>query len=194
LAFRRGFKTEAERLALELRSELDIDIVDPFDPVHLAKHLRIPVLSFSDVQGADPQAVRHLTSGPGRTAVSAVTIYVDKYRRVILYNEAHASTRLVSTLGHELSHVVLEHEPEGAPVDGRRDWDSRQEEEATWLAGCLLIPRDAALGAARQGLTDAAVSARFGTSLALAKMRMNGTGARQQVDNEISARRRSWRH
>jgi Zn-dependent peptidase ImmA (M78 family) len=142
---------------------------------------------------ADHHAIRHLTVGIGRGEVSAVTIYVDDYRRVILFNPAQASTRMVSSLGHELSHVVLEHEPERPLVSGRREWDGMQEEEASWLAGCLLIPQEAALAAARQGMTDGDVSEAFGTSLALARMRMNGTGVRRQAGHESAARQRRWR-
>jgi hypothetical protein len=47
-------------------------------------------------------------------------------------------TEQTSNLAHELSHILLEHEP--TPVsnaDGKRYWNSEMEEEATWLGGAF---------------------------------------------------------
>ena len=46
---RRGFKTEAEALAKEVRAELGLAKLDCLDPHQLARHLEIPVVGLSDL-------------------------------------------------------------------------------------------------------------------------------------------------
>jgi hypothetical protein len=45
---RQGFKTEAKRLALELRAEIGLDAHAPFDPYGFASEYGIPVVQLSD--------------------------------------------------------------------------------------------------------------------------------------------------
>ena len=166
--FRHGFKAEAERIALELRAELNLGADGPLDPGALAKHLCVPIRTLRDLASVARDDVRHFL-GRGRSAFSAATIYVSRFKRLIITNPAHATTRQMSSLCHELSHIALDHEAE-APlnVGGGRAWNGTQEKEADWLAGCLLIPNDAAHAAARAGRTDEEVAATFGVSRALA--------------------------
>lgn len=178
--FRHGFKAEAERIALELRLELTIGAYGRLDPAVLAEHLCIPVLTLHDLQAAAPEAVQHF-AGRARSAFSAVTISIDRYRRAIVTNPFHAPTRQMSSVCHEVSHIVLEHQGE-TPLNisgsGGRSWNGAQEREADWLAGCLLIPQGATHAAARTGRSDEEMAKAFGVSLALATWRMNATGAR----------------
>jgi Zn-dependent peptidase ImmA (M78 family) len=97
----------------------------------------------------------------------------------------------MNSLCHELSHIVLEHESE-TPVsrDVGRAWNGPQEREADWLAGCLLIPQDAAHAAARAERTDDEVAVAFGVSKALASWRMRMTGARIRAQRLGQIRRR----
>ena len=175
----RGFKAEAERIALELRRELKIGLSARLEPLVLAHHLLVPVITLTDLRLADPACVRRFLVGPGRGEFSAATLYVSTYRRVVVVNPAHSDGRQVSSLCHELAHIVLGHESEmPLSVRGGRDWNPQQEGEADWLAGCLLIPADAAANAARRALDNEAVAACFGVSVPMAAMRMNATGAR----------------
>lgn len=48
---RRGFKTEAKRLALELRLEIGLDAHAPFDPYAFALEYGILVVQLSDLDG-----------------------------------------------------------------------------------------------------------------------------------------------
>jgi Zn-dependent peptidase ImmA (M78 family) len=85
----------------------------------------------------------------------------------------------MSSVCHEISHIVLEHEAEGPqPFSGGRAWNGTQEREADWLAGCLLIPLAATRAAARDGRSDVTVADMYGVSQELAAWRMNATGAR----------------
>jgi IrrE N-terminal-like domain len=177
-AFRRGFKAEAERVVTELREELGIGPRGRLDPNALAKHLCVPVLTLHDLAHRARDDVRHFL-GRGRSVFSAATIQVSRFKRVIITNPAHAATRQLSSLCHELSHIVLDHEAEvPLNISGGRDWNGAQEREADWLAGCLLIPHEAAHAAARDGQTDDDVAQAFDVSRALATWRMRMTGAR----------------
>lgn len=179
--FRRGFKTEAERLALSLRAELGLGVTDRLDCNTLAGHLEIPVISLQDLRhhGASSQSVSRLM---GRTSgFSALTIR-EGTRRLIVYNPRHPPTRRANSVVHEVSHVVLEHPPAPALGEGGcRYWDSRLEDEADWQAAALLVPRDGAFAWLRAGggLSDGA--GHFGVSLALFRWRVNMTGVARQL-------------
>ncbi|HVZ71214.1 MAG TPA: ImmA/IrrE family metallo-endopeptidase [Polyangia bacterium] len=177
MALRRGFKAEAERIALELRDEIQIGPHGPIEPLRLAEHLSVPVCTLLDLAEKAPEAVQHLT-GRGRATFSAATIYLSRTVRAIIINPAHSLARQLNSLCHELSHIVLDHEP-GDPLQGvdGREWNPDHENEADWLAGCLLLPDEAALAAARMGRSVTEVAAIFGVSEALATWRMNATGA-----------------
>ena len=54
---RRGFKTEANRMAREVRKELSLSPTSPLDVWALAKHLGIPVRPLSDFHEEAPLAV-----------------------------------------------------------------------------------------------------------------------------------------
>lgn len=62
-----------------------------------------------------------------------------------------------------------------------RTHNREQEDEANWLAGCILLPRDALLQIRRLGLTDAQVCTEYGVSLAMFRFRINATGVDVQV-------------
>jgi hypothetical protein len=176
--FRRGFKTLAEKIALEFRSELGIGAHGRLDPASLADHLCIPILTLQDLLPSAVAAVHHF-AGRARSVFSAVTIHVGRHRRAIVINPFHAPTRQMSSVCHEISHVVLEHEAETPlNINCGRSWNGVQEREADWLAGCLLVPSEATRAAAHAGRSDDQVAQAFGVSRSLATWRMNATGAR----------------
>jgi Zn-dependent peptidase ImmA (M78 family) len=106
---------------------------------------------------------------------------------VILFNDANSDGRQNSDVAHELAHGLLLHEPKQAIVNGCRLYDATEEDEASWLSGCLLVPRDAALVVASSGQAMALAAQRFGVSTKMMEWRINSTGARRQAD---AARRR----
>jgi Zn-dependent peptidase ImmA (M78 family) len=59
-------------------------------------------------------------------------------------------------------------------------YDKEQEEEADWLAGVLLLPRDALVDVQRRGMPDEAVIARYGVSKRMYTYRMSMTGVSRQ--------------
>jgi hypothetical protein len=189
--YRRGFKKECEEICLEVRAELGLGRFAAFDPFALADHLLIPHEPIGDYAGDDRcgWAVAHLAA-EGRDEFSAATVYRGTQRR-ILYNGQHSPARRWSDVAHELSHVLLEHEP--GPVRGNGDartWNPDQEREASWLSGVLLVPEHVALRLARLETPITAAATSYGVSVQLMQFRLNASGALKRVRRERAARGR----
>ena len=137
---RRGFKTEANAIAREVRKELGLATASPLDVWQLAEHLEITGISLSSLSEAAPLAAA-LFLNEGRGIFSGVTVFRGN-ERTIVFNDAHVPGRQVSDIGHELSHGLLLHPP-GAAMDERgcRYWDRDVEDEANWLSGVDLPAR-----------------------------------------------------
>lgn len=176
---RRGFKTEAKHLALELRAELGLDAHAPFDPYAFAEAYGIEVITLSEL---DHPACVHFYKADG-SALSGALIPTGN-GVIILENDAQPVPRRRTTMCHELAHVILEHSFALTFTANERKCGlgGAQEEEADWLAGEILIPYDGALRLARANATDQQAAATFNVSLAVARWRMNGSGARRVAE------------
>jgi hypothetical protein len=191
VALRRGFKTWCENAARGYRRDLKLDPIAPLDPRALAKHLGITIWTPAEIPGMDRKDVHHLTVA-ARESWSAATIRNGKSSLIII-NNGHAPTRQNNSLAHEIGHIVLDHKPAQMYVtpDGlmmMSEYDATHEEEATWFAGAILVPRDALLNIASRGLTNQAAAQHFGVSVNLLQMRRNRTG----VDIQLSRGRGTW--
>ena len=185
MAFRRGFKTEANSLALEVRAELRLQALDRLDPLALARHLEIPVVSLSDYARISEAAEYLLNVEP--EALSAVTVFAGT-ERTIVHNDGHADGRISSNITHEAAHGLLLHPPTAALDDrGCRLWDQDVEDEAQFLAGALLVPEDAALSVAREHYTLLDAAEHFGVSVKMIQYRLNVTGAYARVSRARKA-------
>ncbi len=180
MAYRRGFKSEANAIAREVRAELGLWAHDRLDPWELAPHLDVRVIALSAFGGDAPQAVRHFTE-MDIGAFSACTVFAGR-RRTIVHNDRHSFGRQVSNVTHELSHALLLHDPTPALNDrGCRFWNQSTEDEAQWLAGALLVTEDAALRVARGHIPPVVAAQELGVSERMIVYRLNVTGARQRV-------------
>jgi Zn-dependent peptidase ImmA (M78 family) len=189
MAYRWGFKTEANDIAREIRAELDLHPLDRLDPRVLAEYLDISIIPLSDFVATTPGVACLLTVE--QEVFSAITVFRGT-RRVIVHNDSHAPVRQNSNLAHELSHGLLHHPPTPALDNkGCREWNQDIEDEAQWLAGGLLITEDAALAIARarQPLSTAAL--RYAVSEPMIRFRLNCTGAHTRVARARRARSRS---
>src|SRR5213594_4340183 len=108
MGYRRGFKTEANSTADEVRRELGLGALDQLDPMALAAHLEIPVLALSELAEEAPGVMHLLRVEP--SAFSATTVFAGAHR-MIVHNDGHAPARRNSNITHELSHALLLHEP-----------------------------------------------------------------------------------
>ena len=177
---RRGFKTEANAIAQEIRDELDLTPLSPLDPRLLAEHLAIPVWGLGALKEFCPDAVRHFAAA-GLADFSAVTVFCGR-TRVIVHNDNHSPGRQYSNLAHELAHALLLHQASPA-LDrlGCRDWDPELELEADWLGGALLLPDEITFAIAHRGWPDEWAADHFGVSLPMLRFRINVTGARRRA-------------
>jgi hypothetical protein len=188
--FTHGFKSECESLAVTVRAEIGLGTREPLDPRALAKHLGIPVHPVSSLAGnsAASAAIDYVrTTDP--SVMSAMTIFPDWPRphRVIIFNDANTPQRQNSDLAHELSHGLRLHEPRHAIIQGCRDYSKPEEDEAAWLSGCLLVPRDAALAVAMSSTPIERAAADYGVSTRMMSWRVNATGAKAQAASCLGA-------
>lgn len=182
--FRRGFKTWAEEISLRVRSKLKLPDAAPLDPLQLAELLSVLVLPLNELRDMPEDCRRRLINDHSENW-SAITVANGNHHLIVI-NTAHAATRRNSDLAHELAHVILGHEPSmmfASPGSGiaLRTHNKEQEDEANWLAGCLLLPRDALLSIRRRRLTDEEACREYGVSLAMLRFRVNASGVDIQL-------------
>ncbi len=178
----RGFKTDAERIATQVREELSLGVRDALRPLDLAAHLAIPVYTLGTVsRNCTRPGVLACFHAAEADCFSAVTIFRG-FRRIIVHNENHHPHRQASNLAHELSHCLLSHDPEDlVQRDGQRYWNAELEGEANWLAGALLVPREGGLILLRAGWEIVDIAANYAVSEVLCRWRINATGVPQQL-------------
>jgi hypothetical protein len=182
--FRRGFKTWAEEVALRVRGKLSLEPANPLDPLQLAELLSVPVLRSDDLTGM-PDDCKWRLRNEHSDFWSAITVTNGRHYLIVI-NSAHAPTRRNSDLAHELAHVILGHEPSmmfASPGSGiaLRTHNKEQEDEASWLAGCLLLPRDALFSIRRRRLSDEEACREYGVSSAMFRFRLNASGVDIQL-------------
>ncbi len=180
--FRRGFKTWCERSSLELRDKLGLKKSDPLNPLAVAKELGITVWYPKDVPKLSPESLDTLRMGA--KSWSAVTLHLD-HRHLIIVNSWHSNARQISDLAHEIAHIMLQHRPAQMAIsdDGAlllNTYDQHLEDEAAWLAGCLLLPREALLHIKLRRLSNGKAREIYGVSDKMLTWRMNITGVNSQ--------------
>ncbi|MBR7918275.1 ImmA/IrrE family metallo-endopeptidase [Burkholderia vietnamiensis] len=106
-------------------------------------------------------------------------------KTLVILNSSHSPARQASDLMHELAHRIRNHEPEEMSISSEglmllKAYDKEQEEEADWLAGVLLLPREALVHIRRQGMSDEEVIAEYGVSKRMYTYRVSMTGVNRQ--------------
>jgi len=109
---------------------------------------------------------------------------------LVLVNPSHSRGRQANDLMHELAHILLGHE--AARVDVAEDgslvlftYDKDQEDEANWLAACLLLPRPALLEIRKAGKDLRTAAKEYGVSQVMLQYRLNVTGVDHQLRQGI---------
>ena len=180
MALRRGFKSEAERIASNVQAELGLSAADSVTPEALAKLLDIEVRAGDELISRQ-RFIELERIQPG--AFFACTFRPASDRLVVVYNPLPTPSRIRSDLAHELSHVLLVHELSRVEQLGDLTFlscDTAQEEEAAWLSGCLLLPRTLLLAEIHKGSTAANIAKKYGVSGDMAQYRLNVTGVLRQ--------------
>ena len=180
MALRRGFKSEAERIARRVRTDLGVSAARSVAPEALAALLGIEVRAGDELvprsRFCELESIQ-----PG--AFSACTLRPSPDRLVVVYNPVSANTRRQSDLAHEIAHILLDHELSRLERLGDVTFfscDAVQEEEANWLAGCLLLPRALLLAEVLKGTESKDIAKKYGVSDILARYRLGVTGVLRQ--------------
>lgn len=172
---RRGFKAEAERTSLAERKVLDLTERCRLDPVRLAAAKGVSVVPITQLPQVPAEHLEQLQRrDPGAFSAAAV---VRGEKAVIIVNDAHPPPRQVNSIAHEIAHLLLGHPAVPAFGDfGARTLTKSMEDEADWLAGCLLVPGSGirATMAACAGELDVAAD-HYGVSVELMRWRHNVT-------------------
>lgn len=177
---RRGFKAEAERLAEQLRRDMGKNLSDPLDALELARHVGAHLRCADELTSREKlETLEELQPG----SFSACTFTIGS-AHVIVYSPLASHGRTQSDIAHEVAHIVLGHEVKSVQTIGGMSFftcDPDEEQEANWLAGCLLLPRRLVYLAARRGLDGAGIAEEYGVSETMATFRLRTTGVLQQL-------------
>ena len=180
MALRRGFKSEAERTASEVQAELGLSSVESVAPEALADLLGIEIRAGDDLI---PRTRFVELRDAQDDAFSACTLQPSPDRVVVVFNPLSETSRRRSDLAHELAHILLDHEFSRIEKLGDVTFlsgDVNQEEEATWLSGCLLLPRALLSAEVHKGAGAEDIARRYCVSEEMARFRLNVTGVLRQ--------------
>lgn len=180
---RRGFVSEANRWALDLREELQLRSADPMCPWQLTTHLSVPVYPLKDLP---PCPERELLYGKSKGLGFSAAACFDGFSAFILHNDIHDPKRQASDLAHELGHILLRHPPANPfHPDGIREFSDEHELEAERLGPTLLVSDAAAIDACRlladKRFTLQALSDHWGITEEVIRMRINLSGAKRRL-------------
>jgi Zn-dependent peptidase ImmA (M78 family) len=181
---RYGFKASAERISRQERVELGLASCDKIDAWDFLKSKGIHVFDLNKLKDVSENAIKQLTEFDA-DFWSGMTIHEAGLTAVIV-NPTHAAVRLSNTLMHEWAHIYLKHEPKRVDFteDGLlllSDYATEYEDEANWLAGALLLPRDALILHKKMGKTAIQIAQHYGVSEELVNWRIRMTGIERQL-------------
>lgn len=134
-----SFRRRAERLATAERSALGVTATCRLDPRALAARHNIRVVELSSLDGVSEDQRAQLMRAKSKD-LSALLVG-EEGDAVIIVNDSHTPERQANSICHEVAHILLGHS--AGPIlddEGVRVYPERQEDEANWLAGALLVP------------------------------------------------------
>lgn len=179
LGFQRGFKTEANRIAVRIREQMGLSPADPIDPHLVCERFDIRVISLSEIDSKSPFLSRQ------SSAFSAVTV-PRGHLRAIVHNDTHHPYRQRSNICHELAHCFLGHECTPPLTEkGERARDGGIEAEANYLAGALLLTNEGALHVLKRNIVADAQHI-YGISAAMLNYRLRVSGARTIYERSLA--------
>ena len=178
----RGFKSRCEQISRRLRLELGLTPVAPMAVEELARYLDVSLWSVADIE-LSPEDLSQLVE-VDQDSWSAITVSALD-RDAVIFNPTHSDGRHSSNVMHELSHLILGHDPTTMFFVGEgelalRGYNADTEGEADWLAGALLLPRDALVHIRRRRIGDDQASKIYKVSNQMLKYRLRMTGVNRQ--------------
>lgn len=179
MGFVRGFKAKADRIALEVRGKIGLSPIDPLNVDALCDHMEISVIKMTSLL-CDVSKL----CGNDNDCFSAMLVF-SGMKLAIVHNDTHHPHRQRSNICHELSHCFLGHKACHLVNDnGKRVHDGDIEAEANYLAGSLLMPREAAIHVLKHGLKSRARTM-YGISQPMLEYRLRVTGAHKIYERSV---------
>lgn len=167
------FRRRCESIATEQRHFLNLRAFEALPANLLAIRLNAKISTPQQVSNLSSKHIETLTSNQFSAAI------ICDNPLWIIYNSTHAPARRESSLMHEFAHVLLKHQTVGFdPQTGQPLRIQKNEDEATYLGGCLQIPRRGLLWAVQQKMMLTQIAKYFGTSEEMVQFRINVTGVK----------------
>lgn len=165
------FRHRCEAIAVDWRHRFGLRPFDPLLAEQLLQALNGEAVPPDQLPNVSWEAVHHLLTHDDWSAG-----IVRNQPLLIVYHPAHSPARHQADLMHELAHILLEHPMTGfSPETGLPLRDARHEDEATYLGGCLQIPRLGLRWAAQRGYVYTQIAGHFGASEDMVRFRSNLT-------------------
>lgn len=178
-----SFKRWCEQEGVSWRRKLNLYGFDPLPAAKLAAYLQVDLITPLEIPDYNASGLIPLLES-GKSGWSAVMMKVPGERPLIVYNPYHVPTRFESNIMHELAHLILEHKPTAIytrrPIL-RQTYPPGDEEEATYLGGCLQITMTGLDWAIGRGMTNQQIAQHFGASEEMVEYRLNVTGRGKQT-------------
>lgn len=166
------FKRRCESIAVDWRYQLGLKAFDPLPAEKMLKALNGTAITPEELAGMSQEMMRQLVN---HDDWSAGIIRHDPL--LILHHSKHSPPRQQSNLMHEIAHILLNHPSIHFDKEtGIAIRDARCEDEATYLGGCLQIPKLGLRWAREKGFTVKQVANHFGASEQMVRFRSNMIG------------------
>ena len=172
-----AFRHRCEAIAVDWRHHFQLRPFDPLPAERLLTELKGKAVPPDQLLNISAEAIRILLTHDDWSAG------IVRYQPLlIVYNPAHSPARHQADLMHELSHVLLKHPMVSFSPETRLLLrDGQHEAEATYLGGCLQIPRLGLNWAVRRSYTCTQIAQHFGASEDMVRFRSNMTGIQVQT-------------
>jgi hypothetical protein len=167
-----NFTRRCEAIAVDWRYRLRLAAHDPLPANRLLHELGGEAITPEKLTNSSPDSVKRLIESKEWSAG-----IVRLSSLLIVYHPLHSPARYQSNMMHEIAHVLLKHPMVSFdPATGLPIRDARCEEEATYLGGCLQVPRIGLRRLIGQGFDKVGIALHFGASEQMITYRMNVTG------------------
>ena len=178
----RGFKTRCEEMSRSLRREMGLGRAAPLPPELLASYLGVFLWSVEELDLSSEDAAQLVQNDPD--SWSAITVSAAGMDAIIV-NPNHRLGRYSSDVMHEVAHLLLGHEPSTVFFAGQgslalRGFNKDAEDEANWLAGALLLPRDVLVKLRAENCPTEVACDEFRVSRQMLEFRLSVTGVNRQ--------------
>ncbi|WGQ09022.1 ImmA/IrrE family metallo-endopeptidase [Pedobacter gandavensis] len=183
---KRGFKAQAERLAVEYRGKLGLGPADPLCAFELAKYMGVQVFEATDFPKSEREISLLSGNGDQDCGWSALTMKTASGNTIIIHNSFHTAARQQSNIMHELAHIICEHSLKGLTHDvplpiGMREYDKLQEEEAICLGATFQISKPGLMWAIEKNMSNTQIATYFNASEQMVSYRKRLSGAEKQA-------------